>query len=42
VGTLVSVALFARRSRVVFRARLRPRPRLLVLEERVVEEAESA
>jgi len=42
VGTLLAVALFARRRHVVFRARLRPRPRLLVLEQQVVEEAESA
>lgn len=42
LGTLLAVALFARRRGVVFRARLRPRPELVVLDQQMVQDAKSA
>lgn len=42
LGTLLAVALFARRQGVVVRARLRPRPRLVVLEQQMAHDAKSA
>ncbi|MGH8867243.1 MAG: MFS transporter [Actinomycetes bacterium] len=41
-GTLLAVALFARRQGVVFRARLRPRPQLIVLDQQMVQDVKAS